>query len=138
MSASILIVDDEPDFCAALRDILEAEGHQVTIEPSASRALTRLETATPDLILTDLMMPGLDGIGFLRRLRERPTWSAVPAVVISARGMAEDLAEARAAGADDYLVKPFSADELRAMVASHVPRASTLAGPPSPRRSGRA
>ena len=123
MPASILIVDDEPDFCTALRDILEAEGHQVTVEPSASRALTRLEAGTPDLILTDLMMPGLDGIGFLRRLRERPAWSGICAVVISARGMAEDLAEARAAGADDYLVKPFSADELRAMVASHLRRA---------------
>jgi DNA-binding response OmpR family regulator len=113
MSPTLLLVDDEPDFCAALHDILEAAGYDVHEAPSASIALSILESITPDLILTDIMMPGEDGLSFLRKVRSRPSWSGIRAIVVSAKGMPEDIAAARHAGADGYLTKPFSARELR-------------------------
>src|SRR3990172_3471444 len=68
---SILLVDDEPDFCAALHDILEAAGFEVYFAPSVGAALSVLEKVTPDLILTDVMMPGIDGLSFVRQVRSR-------------------------------------------------------------------
>jgi CheY-like chemotaxis protein len=113
---SILLVDDEPDFCAALRDILEAAGFDVYFAPSAGAALSVLEKVTPDLILTDVMMPGIDGLSFVRQVRSRADWSKIKTIVVSAKGMPEDIAAARRAGADAYLTKPFSARDLREAV----------------------
>jgi DNA-binding response OmpR family regulator len=113
---SILLIDDEPDFCSALHDILEAEGFDVHAAPNVHGAMSILERLTPDLILTDVMMPGVDGLAFLRRLRSRPEWSRIRTIVVSAKGMPEDIAAAHHAGADAYLTKPFSARELKNVV----------------------
>jgi CheY-like chemotaxis protein len=109
----ILVVDDEPDFCEALHDILENDGYDVDRAPNAIEALSVLESVIPDLILTDVMMPGMDGLSFLRRIRSNPDWSKIPAMVVSAKGTPQDVAAATEAGADGYLTKPFSARELR-------------------------
>jgi len=113
---SILLVDDEPDFCAALHDILEAAGFEVYFAPSVGAALSVLEKVTPDLILTDVMMPGVDGLSFVRQVRSRSDWSKIKTIVVSAKGMPEDIDAARRAGADAYLTKPFSARDLREAV----------------------
>lgn len=120
MSHRILVVDDEPDFCAALQDILESDGYDVHQAPNALAALLLLESLLPDLILTDLMMPGMDGLAFLRRVRAHHTWRKIPAVVVIAKGTPQDITAAREAGADAYLTKPFSADELRRTVKSFI------------------
>jgi DNA-binding response OmpR family regulator len=116
----ILVVDDEPDFCTALHDILEGDGYDVEQAPNAMAALGLLERILPDLILTDLMMPGMDGLTFLREVRAHGMWKEIPAVVVSAKGTAQDKAAAREAGANAYLTKPFSARELRDTVRSFV------------------
>jgi DNA-binding response OmpR family regulator len=121
LKPSILLVDDEPDFCAALRDILEAAGFEVHNAPSVSAALTILEGFTPTLILTDVMMPGVDGLTFVRQLRSRADWAKIKTIVVSAKGMPEDIAAARRAGADAYLTKPFSARDLREAVEAFSP-----------------
>ena len=120
MPQRILVVDDEPDFCAALHDILENDGYDVHQAPNALAALLLLENLLPDLILTDLMMPGMDGLAFLRKVRAHQSWKAIPAVVVSAKGTVQDIAAARDAGANAYLTKPFSARELRDTVKSFV------------------
>ncbi len=120
MTHRILVVDDEPDFCAALHDILESDGYDVHQAPSALAALVLLENLEPDLILTDLMMPGMDGLAFVREIRAHQSWRGIPTVVVSAKGTAQDIAAARDAGADAYLTKPFSARELRDTVRSFV------------------
>src|SRR3972149_8923901 len=118
---SILLVDDEPDFCAALRDILEGAGFEVYYAPNVGDALPVLERVTPDLILTDVMMPGVDGLSFVRQVRSRADWSKIKTIVVSAKGMPEDIDAARQAGADAYLTKPFSARDLREAVGGFTP-----------------
>ncbi|MEW6568337.1 MAG: response regulator [Chloroflexota bacterium] len=122
MPPIILLVDDEPDFCSALHDILEASGYDVHEASSAREALAVLDRIVPDLILSDVMMPGVDGLAFLRAVRARPEAARIKAVVVSAKGLPEDIEAARCAGADGYLVKPFSARELRETVDSFIGR----------------
>jgi len=111
--ASVLVIDDEPSFCFAISEILALEGYHVRQAHTARQAFDILENLIPDLILTDVMMPGTDGLTFLRRLRQHPMLEEVPTIAISAKAMKEDIAAAKEAGADEYLPKPFSAADLK-------------------------
>lgn len=117
----VLVVDDEPTFCSVMGDILHVLGCTVRCAYSAAEALEMLETLTPHLILTDVMMPDTDGLSLLRRLRSEPKWSHIPAIVVSAKAMREDAVEARRAGADGWLPKPFSIRDLRAAIQPYLP-----------------
>jgi CheY-like chemotaxis protein len=125
----VLIVDDEPTFCVVMGDILHALGCDVVFAHSAGDALRILETMMPDLVLTDVMMPEVDGLSLLRRLRAEPAWSHLPTIVVSAKAMEEDAIEARSAGADGWLPKPFSIKDLRAAI---LPFVSFPTRPPLP------
>lgn len=118
----ILVVDDEPSFCTVVCEILRLFGFNAQLATNAGEALTSLDAAIPDLILTDVMMPGVDGLTFVRRLRANPNWMQIPAIVVSAMTSAEDMQAALEAGANGFLAKPFSAEELRAMVSRHIPQ----------------
>jgi CheY-like chemotaxis protein len=111
--ASVLIVDDEPDFCQVVKEILSIDGMQVSEAHSVIQALATLAHSAPDLVLTDVMMPDIDGLDLVRSLRSEPSWSAIPAVVVSARVLEEDREAALQAGANAFLPKPFTARELR-------------------------
>lgn len=115
-SLTVLVVDDEPAFCFAMAEILELSGHRVQQAHSVSEALGILTALTPDLILTDIMMPGSDGLSFIRHLRNRPLWAGIPTIAVSAKALLQDKDAARDAGADGYLAKPFSAQELQAAI----------------------
>ncbi len=117
--SSVLIVDDEPAFCFAMAEILRLNGYEVMQANSVRDALSLLETATPDLILTDIMMPGSDGLAFIRQLRSREIWAKIPTIAVSAKAMNQDRDAAREAGADGYLAKPFSAQELQDTIRVH-------------------
>jgi two-component system KDP operon response regulator KdpE len=107
----VLIVDDEPQIRRALHSALVAHGYTVAVADDGATALETIATWAPDAIVLDLVMPGVDGYEVLRQTR---TWSAVPIIVLSARGQEADKVAALDQGADDYLTKPFGMAELLA------------------------
>jgi two-component system, OmpR family, KDP operon response regulator KdpE len=121
----VLVVEDEPQVMRFLRATLPAHGYRMLEAASGAQALVEAQTRQPDLVLLDLGLPDLDGLEVTRRMRE---WSAVPIVVISARGQERDKVQALDAGADDYLTKPFGTDELLARMRVALRHASRVAG----------
>lgn len=117
--AYVLLADDNSDMREYVRRLLSAR-YEVRAVGDGEAALAQAQERVPDLVLTDIMMPRLDGFGLLRALRTNPRTSAVPVIVISARAGEEARVEGIEAGADDYLVKPFSARELLARVRTHL------------------
>jgi len=117
--ARIVWADDNADMREYVRRLL-AEHYDVLAVPDGAAALAAARESRPDLILTDVMMPGLDGFGLLRELRANPLTQAVPVILLSARAGEESALEGLEAGADDYVVKPFSARELLARVRTHL------------------
>jgi signal transduction histidine kinase/DNA-binding response OmpR family regulator len=118
-SARVLVADDNSDMRDYLARLL-AKDFVVEAVPDGAQALELAKSCPPDLVLTDVMMPNLDGFGLVRELRADPRTSAVPVVILSARAGEESRIEGFQAGVDDFLVKPFSARELVARVESHV------------------
>lgn len=125
--ARILVVDDDSVLQRTLRINLRARGHEVLLAGTGREAVTAFFAESPDLVVLDLGLPDLDGIDVLRRLRQR---SAVPVIVLSARQQADDKVEALDEGADDYVSKPFSIDELMARVRAALRRSSAEAEAP--------
>jgi PAS domain S-box-containing protein len=117
--ARVLIADDDGDMRQYLCRLL-ADAYEVESVGDGKAALAAARGRPPDLVLVDVMMPGLDGFGLLQALRADPQTRTVPVMLLSARAGEESRVEGLAAGADDYLVKPFSARELRARVGTHV------------------
>ena len=107
----VLVVDDEAAVRRFLRATLPNQGYRLVECETGEQALVEASTRSPDLILLDLGLPDLDGVEVTRRLRE---WTAIPVIVLSARGQENDKIEALDAGADDYLTKPFGMGELLA------------------------
>jgi CheY-like chemotaxis protein len=114
--ATILIVDDEPCFREVVGDILTAEGHRILSAGNVEEAFSAIQRERPAVILTDQMMPDVDGLAFVQRLRANPKWADIHVIVVSAKAQHDDIDRALQAGANDYLVKPFSAGELRALL----------------------
>ena len=118
-SGSILVVDDERGFCDVVSVILESQGYRVYMAHHANDAFSLLDETKPDLILTDMMMPDIDGVSLIRRLRETPAWADIPVVVVSAYSEPEIQENAMEAGAAAFIAKPFSASELRSTVGAY-------------------
>ncbi|MBV8171625.1 MAG: response regulator transcription factor [Candidatus Eremiobacteraeota bacterium] len=115
-----LVVDDEPNIAALLQESLAAEGFDVAVAADGMAALRRARTQTPDLIVLDVGLPGLDGLEVCKALRKE---SRAPIIIVSARGAEVDRIVGLELGADDYLVKPFSPRELIARVRAIMRRA---------------
>jgi len=118
----ILIVDDEPQIIRALRAGLVGRGYDVESASSGREALERFRSRAPNLVVTDLTMPGMDGAELCRAIR---AVSDVPVIVLSVRGEERTKVESLDAGADDYVTKPFSLDELLARIRAALRRASS-------------
>jgi DNA-binding response OmpR family regulator len=117
---TILTADDDPQLLRLIARNLELEDYQVLTATDGQQALELIEAHTPDLVLLDVMMPKMDGFTVCQRVRE---FSMVPIIIITARGQDHDKVQGLDMGADDYLTKPFSVDELLARVRSVLRRA---------------
>jgi two-component system KDP operon response regulator KdpE len=111
----ILVVDDEPAIVRLVRATLQADGYAVVAAGRGEEALPLLEEERPDLVILDLMMPGMDGFETLRRIRQR---SKLPVIMLTARATGADTLKGLQGGADDYVTKPFNPEELAARVAA--------------------
>jgi len=131
MSKKILIVEDELDLVKLLRYNLEKEGFKVTQTTDGSVALAEIRRDLPDLLILDLMLPGVDGLEVCRQLRRHERYVALPILMLTARGEEADRVVGLEIGADDYVTKPFSMRELiarvRALLRRHEPTATTRA-----------
>lgn len=121
LTYNILVVDDEPSFSAIVGEILRSFGYHVQQASSVEDAIEAIENLRPDLILTDIMMPGTDGLTFVRRLRDDPIWSSIPTIVLTAKAHPSEIETTMRSGADACLIKPFSATDLRLTVKSFLP-----------------
>jgi two-component system response regulator BaeR len=126
MSQHIHIVEDEPELAALVADYVRAAGYTPTLFADGALALQALRTATPALVVLDLMLPGLDGLSLCRALRE---FSDVPVVMVTARVEEIDRLLGLEAGADDYVCKPFSPRELVARIKAILRRSGHAAQP---------
>jgi signal transduction histidine kinase len=116
-SASVLVVDDNPAVVDLLRDLLSG-AYEVLAANSAADALNLLQSRRPDLILSDVMMPGPDGVALCQTLKRDERWRRIPLILLTARASLESKLVGLEAGADDYITKPFHPDELKARIAT--------------------
>jgi two-component system KDP operon response regulator KdpE len=119
MTEKILIIDDHQPILRLIGKLLEPEGYSVLVAQSGSEGIDLFHQTAPDLVILDIMMPGMDGWEVCRRLRKT---SAVPIIFLTALGSEEDIVAGLMDGADDYLTKPIRKDELRARVAAALRR----------------
>ena len=122
MSKRLLVVDDEPNLLRAVAAILRGEGFEVSTARSGREALVAVAKNLPDLIVSDVRMPGMDGFELARRLRRAPNFALVPIIFLTAKDETEDRVEGFRAGVDVYLTKPFEPDELVAVINSILQR----------------
>jgi two-component system, OmpR family, response regulator MprA len=126
-STRILVVEDEPSIAGFVRRGLHFEGYDVDVVPDGPGALRRLRESPPDLLVLDVMVPGVDGFEIARRLRSAESAERLPSIpilMLTARDAVADRVTGLRAGADDYLVKPFDFDELLARIEALLRRAS--------------
>ena len=127
-----LVVEDDPNIVDLIRSNLAVRGFDTIVSADGLRALRLLETESPDIVLLDLMLPEIDGFELCRQIRER---SSVAIIVVSARGGERDKVSALNVGADDYMTKPFSIEELLARINATLRRtrpAAAAAAPAAP------
>jgi two-component system, sensor histidine kinase and response regulator len=115
---SILVVDDEPNNFDVIETLLDQEGFEIHYASSGQKAINRLETFKPDVILLDVMMPELNGIEVCKIIKTMTKWQFVPIIMVTALSSKEDLGKCLAAGANDFMSKPVNGIELRARVRS--------------------
>lgn len=108
----ILVVEDEKNIRENILEILEIKGHEIQVACDGREGLEVFESFKPEFILCDIMMPHLDGYGFLKAIKAAPISSEVPVVFLSAKAEREEYEKAIALGAADFLTKPFSFEEL--------------------------
>lgn len=122
MSARLLLVDDEPGLREAVQAYLEDSHFAVEVASNARDGWELLQQYNPDLLISDIMMPQVDGYQFLKQVREDPRYKALPVVFLTAKGMTGDRIQGYQAGCDAYLSKPFDPDELVAIVTNLLAR----------------
>jgi len=126
MKERILVVDDDPDILQFVRMNLELEGFDADTAENGRLALEEAKARPPDLVLLDVMMPEMDGLTVLRRMRNSPATANVPVIILTAKALAEDRVRGLDLGADDYITKPFDLEELIARVRTVLRRAQQM------------
>lgn len=126
MAGQILLVDDEPGLRQAVQAYLEDSGFTVHAAGNAKDGWDLLQKISPDVVVSDIMMPQVDGYQFLQQMRDDPRFQAMPVVFLTARGMTVDRIQGYKAGCDAYLSKPFDPDELVAIVTNLLGRRAAV------------
>ncbi|HWS52870.1 MAG TPA: response regulator, partial [Pyrinomonadaceae bacterium] len=116
MSKRLLVVDDEPNLLRAVAACLRGEGFDVVTARGGAEALVRVAETVPDLVVSDIRMPGMDGYQLARQLRASPRTALTPVVFLTAKDETADRIEGFRTGVDAYLTKPFEPDELVAVI----------------------
>ncbi len=122
----LLVVEDDPAMLVALRDILEGDGYRVITASNGQDALEAFSVHTPSLILSDISMPVMDGIQFFEAVRKTPSGAAIPFIFLTARGTREDVFAGKSLGADDYIAKPITSQELLSAIDARLRRSDEL------------
>ncbi|NES82000.1 MAG: response regulator transcription factor [Moorea sp. SIO2B7] len=122
MSAEVLLVDDEPGVRESVQAYLSESDLTVTVASNATEAWSKIQENPPDLVISDIMMPDVDGYQFLQKLREDERFQSLPVVFLSAKGLTGDRISGYETGCDVYLSKPFDPEELEAIVKSLLSR----------------
>lgn len=120
MTSRILLIEDEPMNIQALSAILKEQGYHISVATNGQQALDLLERVRPDLILLDIMMPGIDGYETCRRIKASTHWREIPLIFLTAKTETADIVRGFEVGAVDYVAKPFNAHELLARVRTHL------------------
>ena len=116
MGSSLLVIEDDPDILELIKYNLENEGYKVHTSKNGELGLEQAKTIQPDLVLLDIMLPGMDGLAVCRKLRENPATTHLPIIMLTAKGEENDIVLGLELGADDYMVKPFGIKELKARI----------------------
>jgi two-component system, OmpR family, phosphate regulon response regulator PhoB len=119
---SVLVVDDDPDVCDLVRYKLEQSGFDVRRASDGDQALREVEAEIPDLVLLDIMMPGMSGLEVLERWRANGATEKLPVIMLTAKAQENDVERGFELGADDYVIKPFSPRELARRVTAVLSR----------------
>ena len=122
----ILLVDDAPQSLGALCSELEADGYTVIVAIDGASALARLELVSPDAILMDALMPGMDGFETCRQIKSDPAWAHVPVIFMTGLSETSQIVKGFDAGGVDYVVKPVRAEEVMVRLATHVRNARAV------------
>lgn len=122
--ASVLVVEDDPDIRELLALAFAREGWTLSLAEDGERGLAALEGCNPDCVVLDIMLPGMDGLELLRRIKSSQKWRRVPVVMTTARGEDSDIVSGLELGADDYVVKPYSPKVLAARIRAALRRNS--------------
>jgi two-component system sensor histidine kinase/response regulator len=128
-NGTLLVVEDDPNLLQGLSDILRLDHYQVLMAEDGMQALEILRQQgdrLPDLIVSDITMPRMDGMELLRNVRNEPQWLKIPFIFLTAKGDRSDIHQGKMMGVDDYIVKPFEADDLRVAVSSKLERHKSL------------
>lgn len=120
MSKKVLIVDDEVNIVISLEFLMEQAGYTVDVARSGDEALAKIAGFRPDLILLDVMLPGINGFDICQRIRQTPAWQYMKVVMLTAKGREVEITKGLALGADAYITKPFSTKALLAEVESQL------------------
>ncbi len=120
MSKTVLIADDEPNIVISLEFLLKQAGYRVVVAHDGEEALEAIRRETPDLVLLDVMLPRLSGFDVCQKIRETPDWQDMRVLMLTAKGREVEVSKGLALGADAYITKPFSTQELLAEIASYL------------------
>lgn len=126
MPLTILVVEDDEGTRLSLQDYLELEGYNVVLAEDGWKALQIVESFQPQLVITDISMPRLDGYAFLKSLRQKPAWRLLPVILLTARTATQERVQGYQVGCDVYLEKPFELEEIGAIVRNLLERSQLI------------
>ncbi len=120
MPSKVLIVDDEANIVISLEFLMEQAGYEVAVARTGEEALEQVESFNPDVVLLDVMLPGINGFDILQHIRQRPQSQKTAVIMLTAKGREVEVTKGLALGANAYITKPFSTRELLAEVRRHL------------------